>query len=101
MPDASEFFEPPENVIRDQLIPALVEQEVSDAERQILPLPIRHGGLGLTDPQETAKSECEHSTQITNKSTLKSSILTTTSQTSSLPDTRKTEYDKRKMKKHL
>jgi len=30
------------------------------------PLPLRHGGLGLTDPQETAKTEYEHSTQITN-----------------------------------
>ena len=66
---------------RDQLIPALVGREVSDAKRQILALPLRHGGLGLTDPRETAKMEYEHSTQITNKltkSTLKSSISTTT-----------------------
>jgi len=55
------------NAIRDQLIPALVGREASDAERQILALPLRHGGLGLTDPQETAKTEYEHSTQITNK----------------------------------
>jgi len=32
-------------------------------------LPLRHGGLGLTDPRETAKTEYEHSTQITNKLT--------------------------------
>ena len=67
--DASELFEPPENVIRDQLIPALVGREVSDAKRQILALPLRHGRLGLTDPRETAKMEYEHSTQITNKLT--------------------------------
>jgi len=36
MPDMSELFEPPENPFRDQLIPALVGQEVSDAERQML-----------------------------------------------------------------
>ena len=69
MPDASELFEPLENVIRDELIPALVGREVSDAERQILALPLRHGGLGLTDPRETAKMEYEHSAQITNKLT--------------------------------
>ena len=69
MPDASELFEPLENAIRDQLIPALVGREVSDAERQILALPLRHGGLGLTDPWETAKKEYEYSTRITNKLT--------------------------------
>jgi len=69
--DASELFEPLENAIRDQFIPALVGREVSDAERQILTLPLRHGGLGLTDPRETAKMEYEHSTQITNKLTAK------------------------------
>jgi len=53
------------------LIPALVGREVNDAERQILALPLRHGGLGLTDPRETAKTEYEHSTQITNKLTAK------------------------------
>ena len=57
MPDASELFEALENAITDQLIPALVGREVCDAERQILPLPLRHGGLGLTDPRETAKTE--------------------------------------------
>jgi len=71
VPDASELFEPIENAIRNQLIPALVGREVSDAERQILPLPLRHGGLGLTDLRETAKTEYEHSTQITNKLTAK------------------------------
>jgi len=44
------------NAIRDQLIPALIGREVSDAERQILALCLRHGGLGLTDPWETAKT---------------------------------------------
>jgi len=69
VPDASEFFEPLENATRDQLIPALVGREVNDAERQMLALPLRHGGLGLTDPRETTKTEYEHSTQITNKLT--------------------------------
>jgi len=67
VPDASELFEPLENAIRHQLVPALVGREVSYAEGQILALLLRHGGLGLTDPRETAKTEYKHSTQITNK----------------------------------
>ena len=67
----SELFEPLESAIRDQLIPALVGQEVNEAERQILALPLWHGRLGLTDPRETAKTEYKHSTQITDKLTTK------------------------------
>ena len=52
-----EFFEPLENAVREQLIPDLVRWEVSDVEWQILALPLRHGGLGLTDPRETAKNK--------------------------------------------
>jgi len=71
VPDMSELFESLENAIRDQLIPALVEREVSEAKRQILALPLQHGGLGLTDPRETAKTEYKHYTQITDKRTTK------------------------------
>jgi len=69
--DMSELFEPLENAIRDHLIPALIRREVSEAERQILALSLQHGGLGLTDPWETAKTEYKHSTQITDKLTAK------------------------------
>ena len=65
----SELFEPLENAIRDQLIPALVGWEVSDTEWQILLLPLRHGELGLADPQETTETEYKHSTQTTAKLT--------------------------------
>jgi len=61
------WVEPLESAIKYQFIPALVGWEVSDAERQILALPLGHGELGLTDPQETAKTEYKHSTQITDK----------------------------------
>jgi len=57
VPNASEIFEPLENAIRDQLITALIGREVSNSKRQILALPLRPGGLGLTDPWETAKTE--------------------------------------------
>jgi len=65
--DMSELFEPLENATRYQLIPALEGQEVSDAERLILALALRHVGLGLTNPQETAKTKYNYSTQITAK----------------------------------
>ena len=95
VPDMSELFEPLENAIRDQFISALVGREVSEAERQIIALPLRHGGLGLTDPRETANTEYKHSIQITDKLTTK--IYTqTTPQISYIPHTRKTEYDKRR-----
>ena len=59
-------------------------------------------GLGLTDPQETAKTEYEHSTQITNKLTAKIYTqkldLDYNPLDQQLSDTQKTEYDKRKMK---
>jgi len=51
------------------LIPALVGREVYDAERQLLALPHRHGGLGLTNPQTTAKTEFTYSILITAKLT--------------------------------
>ena len=104
VPDASELFEPLENAIRDQLIPALVGREVGDAERQILALPLSNGGLGLTDlgklPKQNMSTPLRSLINSQPKSTLKSSILTTTPQTSSSPDTHETEYDKRKMKKN-
>jgi len=50
----SDLFESLENAIRDQLFPT---REVCDAQRQLLALPLRHGGLGLTNPQTTAKCQ--------------------------------------------
>jgi len=38
-------------------------------EDKHLALPLRHGGLGLTDPWEITKTEYEHYIQITDKLT--------------------------------
>jgi len=46
-----------------------VRQEVYDAERQPLALLLRHGGLGLTNPQTTAETENNNSILITAKPT--------------------------------
>jgi len=53
------------------LIPTLIGQEVSDAERQILALPLRHGELGLTNPKETPETEYDCYTLIIAKLTEK------------------------------
>jgi len=101
----NESFEPLENAIRYELIIALVRREVNDVERQILALPLRHGRLGLTDPREITKTEYKHTTQIADKFSAKiytqKFISTTTPQISNLPNTRKTEYDKKKIQKRL
>ena len=51
----SEFFQPIEDVIRFHLIPALCDgRQCSDVEREILSLPIKIGGLGITNIEEEA-----------------------------------------------
>ena len=59
------LFQPLEDCIRENLIPALVGRHVSDIERQIFSLPVRYGGLGITDPTESANREYEASCSIT------------------------------------
>ncbi len=40
--DISELFRPLEEAIRDELIPSIIGRKVSDVERSILALPLRH-----------------------------------------------------------
>jgi hypothetical protein len=59
--DVSTAFEPLESVIRQRFIPALLGGHfVSDAERLLLSLPGRHGGLAIDNP--VLDSELHHST---------------------------------------
>jgi len=67
--DLTDLFKPLENAIGNQLIPALVGRRVSDAERQMLALPLKHGGLALLNPQKTAELEYENSSLIAAKLT--------------------------------
>ena len=59
--NTSAFFEPLEASIREHLIPAIIGRQVSDVERQMISLPPRYGGLGITNPTVTANSEYEAS----------------------------------------
>ena len=64
IPDIDEHFEPLEEAIRDKLIPSLIGRSVSDIERRILALPVRYGGMGITDPTKSSKQYAA-STKIT------------------------------------
>ena len=65
IPNISDLFIPLEECIRQVLIPAIVGRKVSDAERMILSLPVRFGGLGISNPVETAIREYNASCSIT------------------------------------
>ena len=57
IPNTSHLFELLENIIREKFIPALVGRKISDIERKILALPVRYGGIGLTNPVHSAENE--------------------------------------------
>ena len=62
--DTSELFLPLESCIRENFIPAIVGRQISDLEREMLSLPYRYGGLGITDPSKSASFEYSASKQI-------------------------------------
>ena len=63
--DISELFNPLEDAITNNLIPALTGRTVSDTEREIIALPLRYGGLGMQNPVKTADREFHASNSIT------------------------------------
>ena len=73
-PDISHLFQPLEDTIRLQFIPALTGRDPpNDQMRDLLSLPSRHGGLGLVSPCVHSASQHEASLAIT--SPLVSSVL--------------------------
>jgi hypothetical protein len=80
IPDIGPLMLPLEEAIRSKLIPALTEyQIVNDAERDLLSLPVRYGGLGLINPSDVANIEFENSViltaELTSKITGNSSLI--------------------------
>ena len=65
VPDVSGLFQPLEDTIRLQLIPSLTGRQVSDLERRLLALSVRLGGMGLTNPVESADDEFKASSLLT------------------------------------
>ena len=61
-PCSSELLSPIEDLIRNRFIPALTGRSmISDAERQLLALPPKLGGLGITNPTQTSTQHYEAS----------------------------------------
>lgn len=59
------LFQPLEDAITNELIPALCGRRLSEMERRMVALPYRFGGLGIRNPVKTADSECDASMRIT------------------------------------
>ena len=65
LPDIQELLEPLENAISKVLIPAITEHRCTPLDRDILALPVRLGGLGMTNPCLDANLEQSSSVKVT------------------------------------
>ena len=65
LPDIGNLMEPSERAISELLIPSTTERNCSQVERDLVALPARMGGLGLTNPSEIAESEYSASIMLT------------------------------------
>ena len=65
LPDIAYLLEPLERAVFDFLIPALLEHQVTETERDLLALPVRMGGLGLVNPVSQFRHEYEASIKAT------------------------------------
>lgn len=88
----SNFLEPLDEVINNLFIPALFGRELDEAERKVLELPIKEGGLGLRNISSRADLAYEASKEITQP--LTNQII---SQSENLPNIRNVEETKSKV----
>ena len=66
VPGIDNLFQPLEDEIRHRFLPALTGREApSDAERELIVLPARHGGLGIPIPTRIASWQFTRSVEIT------------------------------------
>ncbi len=65
IPGISHLFQPLEDCLRDDFIPALVGRDISVQDRSIFALPVRYGGLGIANPVEISDREYTASLAIT------------------------------------
>jgi hypothetical protein len=66
IPDLAETLKPLDDVINNKLIPAITEgQIISAADRNLLSLPVRLGGLGIPIYQEECTKEYQNSRKVT------------------------------------
>ena len=65
VPDIAILFQPIEDCIRNEFIPALVGRAVSDNERLLFSLPTKLGGLNIPNPVRLCSKEFEWSQKLT------------------------------------
>ena len=65
LPDIHDLLEPLEHAISNQLIPAITDRRCSLLERDVRALPVRLGGLGITNPCREADIELSFSVKAT------------------------------------
>ena len=64
LPDIENLLQPLERAISDLLIPSPIGRTSSEAERDLVALPVRMGGLGLIDPSDSADAEYSASIRV-------------------------------------
>ena len=57
LPDLEDLLAPLERAVADVLIPSITGHYCTQGERELLALPVRMGGMGLTNPSKEAPSE--------------------------------------------
>jgi hypothetical protein len=63
--DISQLLQPLEDCIHQKFIPVLVGQNINENERELIALPPRLGGLGITNPVQVSDMEYENSMKLT------------------------------------
>ena len=71
LPHCELLFQPLEDVMKNSFLPTLTGRVLTSLERDIISLPAREGGLGLSNPVETAPHSFQDSLQITKELTAK------------------------------
>ena len=64
LPDIENLLQPLERAISNVLIPLLIGRNCSEAERDLVALPVRLGGLGLINPSDSVDAEYSASIRI-------------------------------------
>ena len=64
LPDIETQLQPLERAILDVLIPSLIGRNCSEAERDLVALPVRMGGLGLINPSDSVDAEYSASIRV-------------------------------------
>ena len=64
LPDIENLLQPLERAISDVLIPSLIRRNCSEAERNLVALQVRMGGLGLINSSDSADAEYSASIRV-------------------------------------